>query len=103
MPEGQLLVLADHAHPVRVQGRPYYRDKRLAVRVNQPLPQLGSWPTPYPSFGEWSDAPADPEAMTSPGWEEPDTPVPPRADDAWEAPAIPLPPPDADEGGHADA
>ncbi|HLW01819.1 MAG TPA: type IV secretory system conjugative DNA transfer family protein [Ktedonobacterales bacterium] len=83
LPAGQLLVLADHAHPVRVQGKPYYRDKTLASRANLPLPLLGSWPTPYSSFGGFPDVPADPDAMTSPGWEwnEEDPPAPPTGGD----------------------
>lgn len=40
MPEGQMLVLADHAHPIRVRAKPYYRDKALAARANLPAPPV---------------------------------------------------------------
>jgi type IV secretion system protein VirD4 len=67
MPEHQLLALADHAHPVRVRARPYYRDPLVAARANWPLPGMVAAPFQFSTTGEADPDAVDPEALTVPG------------------------------------
>lgn len=66
MPESQMLVLADHAHPVRVRATPYYRDKQLAARAKRPLPGFEPLIAGAALDGEESLAPAEPDTVTVP-------------------------------------
>jgi type IV secretion system protein VirD4 len=68
LPEGQLLVLADHAAPVRVRATPYYQDKHLAARTQWPLPAPLASPFEPSLAWEPSPEPAASDDVTVPGW-----------------------------------